>query len=78
MDNALALIRRAFVVYSVYGRAHDHAAEWTGLPVSIQVSDGRFGRDRGMKVVLRRRRARSELAAGIPGRAAYPCAIPAG
>lgn len=33
MDNALALIRKAFVVYSVYGRAHDHAAEWTGVPV---------------------------------------------
>lgn len=33
MDNALALIRRAFVVYSVYGRARDHVAEWTGLPV---------------------------------------------
>jgi len=33
MDNALALIRRTFVVYSVYGRAHDHAAEWTGIPV---------------------------------------------
>lgn len=32
MDNALALIRKAFVVYSVYGRAHDHAAEWTGVP----------------------------------------------
>jgi hypothetical protein len=33
MDNALALIRRTFVVYSVYSRAHDHAAEWTGIPV---------------------------------------------
>lgn len=33
MDNALALIRRTFVVYSVYGRAHDHAAEWTGIPI---------------------------------------------
>jgi hypothetical protein len=33
MDNALALIRRAFVVYSVYSRAHDHAAEWTGILV---------------------------------------------
>lgn len=33
MDNALALIRRTFVVYSVYARAHDHAGEWTGIPV---------------------------------------------
>jgi hypothetical protein len=33
MDNALALIRRTFVVYSVYSRAHDHATEWTGIPV---------------------------------------------
>lgn len=33
MDNALALIRRAFVVYSVYSRAHDRAAAWTGIPV---------------------------------------------
>jgi hypothetical protein len=33
MDNALALIRRTFVVYSVYSRARDLAAEWTGVPV---------------------------------------------
>ena len=33
MDNALALIRRAFVVYSVYRRAYDHAAQWTGVPL---------------------------------------------
>jgi lysylphosphatidylglycerol synthetase-like protein (DUF2156 family) len=33
MDNALAFIRKVFVVYSVYARAHDHAAAWTGVPV---------------------------------------------
>jgi hypothetical protein len=33
MDNALALIRRVFIAYSVYSRAHDHAMEWTGVPV---------------------------------------------
>ena len=33
MDNALALIRRVFVAYSVYGRAHDRVVEWTGVPV---------------------------------------------
>jgi hypothetical protein len=48
MDNALALIRRAFVVYSVYGRAHDHAAEWTGLPVkSTPLGSSGPGRQRG-------------------------------
>lgn len=34
MDNALALFRKAFVVYSVYSRAHDSAMEWTGVPVN--------------------------------------------
>lgn len=33
MDNALAVIRKVFVVYSVYARARDNAAEWTGIPV---------------------------------------------
>lgn len=33
MDNALALFRKAFVVYSVYSRAHDRAMEWTGIPI---------------------------------------------
>jgi hypothetical protein len=33
MDNALELIRKVFVVYSVYARAHDQAKAWTGVPV---------------------------------------------
>jgi hypothetical protein len=33
MDSALALIRTVFIAYSVYGRAHDHAVEWTRVPV---------------------------------------------
>jgi hypothetical protein len=33
MDNALAVIRKVFIVYSVYARARDNAAEWTGVPV---------------------------------------------
>ena len=33
MDNALALIRKVFIVYSDYARARDNAAEWTGIPV---------------------------------------------
>jgi hypothetical protein len=33
MDGVLARMRRALVVYSVYCRARQHAAAWTGVPV---------------------------------------------
>lgn len=33
MDNVLAEVRRIFVVYSVYCRAHDHAEKWTKIRV---------------------------------------------
>ena len=33
MDNVLADVRRIFVVYSVYCRAHDHAEKWTKIRV---------------------------------------------
>jgi hypothetical protein len=34
MDNIISRVRRAFVVYSVYCRAHDSATDWTHVPVN--------------------------------------------
>ena len=37
IDNLLAPVRQALLVYAVYRDSYNHAAEWTGVPV---VSDG--------------------------------------
>ncbi len=40
MKDALVRLRRALLVYSVYCRAHDRAADWTGVPVKSELLAG--------------------------------------
>jgi len=39
MNNVLVCYRQALLVYSIYWRARDQAAEWTRVPVDVRPSD---------------------------------------